>query len=47
MTGSFALDQLDVTDPDLTAVVGAGATALALTLTAQAAGGGAVSRVCT
>src|SRR4029078_2240137 len=39
--GSFALDQLDVSDPDLTAVVGAGATALALTLTAQASGGGA------
>src|SRR5205823_245656 len=41
VTGSFSLDQLDVTDPDLTAVVGTGATALALTLTAAASGGGA------
>src|SRR6185437_10636342 len=41
VTGSFSLDQLDVADADLTAVVGTGATALALTLTAQASGGGA------
>src|SRR6185503_5240414 len=38
--GGFELDQLDVIDPDLTAVVGSGATALALTLTASAQGGG-------
>src|SRR4029078_5733271 len=41
VSGSFSLDQLDVTDADLTAVVGMGATALALTLTAQASGGAA------
>src|SRR4029078_12697879 len=41
VSGSFSLDQLDVTDADLTAVVGTGATALALTLSAQASGGGA------
>src|SRR4029079_14905550 len=40
VNGGFELDQLDVTDPDLTAVVGTGATALELRLTAAAQGGG-------
>src|SRR4029079_14250061 len=40
VNGGFELDQLDVTDPDLTAVVGTGATALAVTVTASAQGGG-------
>src|SRR5262249_59846002 len=40
VSGSFALDQLDVTDDLLKAQVGAGATAVALTLTAAGAGGG-------
>ena len=41
VSGSFSLDQLDVTEQALVAEVGAGATALALQLTVAASGGGA------
>ena len=47
VSGSFSLDQLDVTEQPLVAEVGAGATALALQLTVAASGGGgSVSGTC-